>query len=208
MHGARFLLSKNVFRRGFWTVLLILSSGYCFFQIYAGVIFYYQRSFNTKITNITPKCDTSLPFPAVTLCNLNLFNLRRYRSYQIERNLSMETIDEKRDVIAKLLARSKDVFHNETKTKHQELFWRFYGEVPNIFFLNLFSHEIEEMLLPGPTFNSCLIDETACGPENFIQFISSTYGRCYTFNSGQNGNPVKKRHHGRAAERIEAVVEH
>ena len=41
MHGARFLLSKNVFRRGFWTVLLILSSGYCFFQIYAGVIFYY-----------------------------------------------------------------------------------------------------------------------------------------------------------------------
>lgn len=75
MHGARFLLSKNVFRRGFWTVLLILSSGYCFFQIYAGVIFYYQRPFNTKITNITPKCDTSLPFPAVTLCNLNLFNL-------------------------------------------------------------------------------------------------------------------------------------
>lgn len=190
MHGARFLFSKNFFRRGFWTVLLILSSGYCFFQIYAGVIFYYQRPFNTKITKITPKCDTSLPFPAVTLCNLNLFNLRRYRSYQIERNLSMETIDEKRDVIAKLLARSKDVFHNETKTKHQELFWRFYGEVPNIFFLNLFSHEIEEMLLPGPTFNSCLIDETACGPENFIQFISSTYGRCYTFNSGQNGNPV------------------
>lgn len=190
MHGARFLLSKNVFRRGFWTVLLILSSGYCFFQIYAGVIFYYQRPFNTKITKITPKCDTSLPFPAVTLCNLNLFNLRRYRSYQIEKNLSMETIDAKRDVIAKLLARSKDVFHNETKTQHQELFWRFYGEVPNIFFLNLFSHELEEMLLPGPTFNSCLIDETACGPENFIQFISSTYGRCYTFNSGQNGNPV------------------
>ena len=75
MHGARFLLSKNVFQRGFWTVLLILSSGYCFFQIYASVIFYYQRPFNTKITKITSKCDTSLPFPAVTLCNLNLFNL-------------------------------------------------------------------------------------------------------------------------------------
>ena len=190
MHGARFLFGNNIFRRGFWTVLLVLSSGYCIFQIYASVQFYYQRPFNIKITKIMPKRETSLPFPAVTLCNLNLFNLRRYRRYQIGKNLTTETIEGKRYAIAKLLARSEDVFNNETKKEHLELFWRFYGEVPEVFFLNLFSHEIEEMLLPRTIFNSCLYDETACGPENFTQFISSTYGRCYTFNSGKDGHPV------------------
>ena len=190
LHGARFLFSSNVFRRLFWTLLLMLNIGYCVYQIYESVDFYYQRPFNTKITTKTANNTTNMPFPAVTLCNLNLFNLRRFRSFQISRNMSIKEIEEKGKVYAKMLAGSKDVFNNDSKRKHEELFWRFHGKVPSFFYLNAFSHKIEDMLLPASRFDSCFIDETGCGPQNFTSFTSSTFGQCYTFNSGRDGHPV------------------
>ena len=54
----------------------------------------------------------------------------------------------------------------------------------------MYSHRIEEMLLPTPIFDSCDINGTPCGSMNFTSFISFIFGQCYTFNSGQGHHPI------------------
>ncbi|KAL9982892.1 hypothetical protein ACROYT_G005003 [Oculina patagonica] len=191
LHGARFLFAGNVFRRLVWTLAVISCLGFCIYQVYETVHAYGERPFNTKITKKTAKKNINLTFPAVTLCNINSLNRRRYMEFQKRWNLSNEEIELKLEVYTKMLARSEDLFNNESKESHEELFWRFRGKVPkNLSYLHLFSHRIEEMLLPVTLFNSCFINGVVCGAENFTTFTSSVFGQCQTFNSGHDGHPV------------------
>ena len=191
LHGARFLFVGSVFRRLIWTAALASCFGYCVYQVYNTINAFGERPFNTKITTKTAKKNTKLTFPAVTLCNFNILNRRKYMEYQKGMNVSNEEIEYKLRVYAKLLAQSKDVFNNESKERNSELFWRFTDEIPtNLSYLNLFSHRIDEMLLPPSLFNSCIINGVTCGAENFTTFVSSLFGQCQTFNPGHDGHPV------------------
>lgn len=185
LHGARFLCSGYVFRRLLWSVALVSSFAFCIYQVYVTVDAFYGRPFNTKITKIANKNHP--PFPAVTICNYNSFNRRRYK------NEMTNSEDAERDLnfITEMIAGSKTAFTNESRKQHPDLFSRKYGDVQvEDHFFALFSHRIEEMLLPSPTFESCDINGVVCDSKNFTSFISTVFGRCYTFNSGHNQHAI------------------
>lgn len=189
LHGARFLFADNVFRRIVWTLAVMSCFGFCTYQVYQTVKAFGDRPFNTKMTKKIAK-NENLTFPAVTLCNFNIINRRRYTNFQKGNNESKEYIEDKLDVYAKMFAGSKDVLNNDSKQHHEELFYRYKGEAPEKVYYKIFSHQIEEMLLPKSLFNSCVINGVVCGAENFTKFTNSLFGQCYTFNSGQYGQPV------------------
>lgn len=189
LHGARFLPTGNIFRRLLWTLALASCFGFCIYQLYQTVEAFYDRPFHTKMTTKTGNKTVNIAFPAVTLCNFNFFNRRRYRNLmKTNSNASNEEIERKFIVFEKFMARSEDVLDNDSKRRNPELFLR---EVStNDHYLKMFSHLIEDMLLPSSIFDSCFINGKACGSENFTSFLSSTFGMCYTFNSGNDGRPV------------------
>lgn len=191
LHGARFLFVGSVFRKLVWAVALVACFAFCVYQVSATVVAFGRRPFNTKVTAKTAKRNTNLTFPAVTLCNLNFLNQRRYINFQKGKNKTREVIARKLADYAKMLAGSKDAFNNDSKHRHDELFWRFHGDnLTGQTYLDLFSHRIEEMLLPSSLFNSCWIDGAVCGSENFWSFTNSIFGQCHTFNSGRDDRPV------------------
>lgn len=189
LHGARFLFVGSVFRKLIWTLALASCFTYCIYQVSTTVSAFGRRPFNTKVTAKSARRNTKLTFPAVTLCNLNFLNQRRYRNYQKDKNLSDELIASKLAVYTKMLGGSKDLFNNDSQHRHEELFWRFRNENVQTY-LDIFSHRIEDMLLPNSLFNSCWIDGAVCGRENFWSFTNSIFGQCHTFNSGRDNRSV------------------
>ncbi|XP_078360082.1 acid-sensing ion channel 3-like [Oculina patagonica] len=91
------------------------------------------------------------------------------------------------------MAGSRDVFTDtEAKKLHPELFLRIHGgnndQKQN--YLEMFGHRIEDMLLPILVFNSCIINDMACGSKNFTAFTTSMHSQCHTFNPGHKDSPV------------------
>ena len=192
LHGARFLFTGNVFRRLLWALSLISCFIVCIYQVYQTVDAFDNRPFNTKMTTKTPN-KNHLPFPAVTLCNFNFFNRRRYTQMMSRNNLSSDVIERNLDTFVEMMTGSKAFFTNRSKQQNAYLFLRQYGEVQvSNHYLAMFSHLIEEMLLPSPIFESCDINGINCGPKNFTSFVSSVFGQCYTFNSGKVHHPTIK----------------
>ena len=196
LHGARFLFTGNTFRRLLWALALISCFIVCIYQVYETVDAFDDRPFNTKITTKTPK-KNHLPFPAVTLCNFNSFNRRSFKKIMnkdfLEKlNVSSDVVEGEFKAFVEMMAGSKEVFSKESRQRHPFLFSRQYGEdqVKNNLYIAMFSHRIEEMLLPTPIFDSCDINGIPCGSMNFTSFISSAFGQCYTFNSGKGHHPL------------------
>ena len=184
LHGTRYLFSKSISRRMFWIVALLASFSFCYYQAYLSGKEFFQRPYNTKITSKST-LETGLNFPAVTLCNFNAANMKKVRNLVSKPGLSKEEIDRRVDDISEILIHTTSAGIHEIQKKNPELFNR--NRMENL--VKAFSHHIEEMLLPNapPTFISCSYDGLLCGAENFTSFTSSTFGQCFTFNSGQNG---------------------
>ena len=191
LHGARFLFAENIFRRFLWTVAVIACFGHCCYQVFTCVSEFNKRPFNTKITTRT-SIDNGVIYPAVTLCNLNSLNTRRY--------VQMLSMHENRSIIEKklkdisLLSRgSKEISSQDFKNRNPGLFLRDSAADTTKQLQGLFSHQIEEMFLPGsPHFESCSFNGEHCDVRNFSSYQSFLFGNCYTFNSAEDGNPPLK----------------
>ena len=197
LHGARFLFADNFLRRLLWAVAITACLSYCGYQVCVCVIEFYKRPFNTKITTHTSTGHSEFYFPAVTLCNLNFFNTRRFRQY-LSKEFSTEEIDRLLKDVSLLSSRSKEALSKKFIQRNPFFFLRpEREEVTNDTKLNmlrgiskgLMSHQIEEMLLPSsPELVSCSINGKPCDARNFTSIINFMYGKCYTFNSAEGGN--------------------
>ncbi|XP_022795979.1 acid-sensing ion channel 1-like [Stylophora pistillata] len=194
LHGARFFSTDNVFRRLVWIVAVSGCTVFCIHQVYNFVGHYYERPFGTKITVDIGDDNTDLPFPAVTLCNLNALDKRRYINYYVTHNYSKEILDKKLQDLALMIRRSKEVSTEEVRNRTPELFHR--PEVGDETEMSqwMFGHQIERMLLPNsPHFSSCSINGLQCNADNFTSSLSALMGfKCYTFNSAEEGTPLLK----------------
>ena len=129
---------------------------------------------------------STLTFPAVTLCNVNPQNVQRALHLLDAQN--KKDVKQMIDDVTKLLQFSKESMSEDILKRHPELFDR--DKIVARWTSN--SHQIGEMLLPNipPTYTSCSFDGVQCGAENFSSFASSSFGQCYTFNSGHNGSQL------------------
>lgn len=192
LHGARYLYAENIFRRLFWVLVLIASFSFCIFQVFKSIEAFNNRPFITKISSETNEKESMFNFPAVTLCNTNFFNKRRYRD--AFKSMYNETeIEKKINDFSVLTTRAVDkMLTTDFKRRSPEIFQRLEGTKDIHRVQKILSHQIEEMLLPKRRhFLSCSINGKSCTEKNFTKHISSAYGgQCYTFNSAESGWPL------------------
>ncbi|NWH80821.1 ASIC1 protein, partial [Piaya cayana] len=132
------------------------------------------------VTKLDEVAATRLTFPAVTFCNLNEFRFSRVTKndlYHAGELLALlnnryeipdtQTADEKQLEILQ----DKANFRNFKPKPFNML--EFYDRA---------GHDIREMLL------SCFFRGEPCTPEDF-KVVFTRYGKCYTFNAGQDGKP-------------------
>ncbi|NWS18087.1 ASIC1 protein, partial [Pachyramphus minor] len=132
------------------------------------------------VTKLDEVAATRLTFPAVTFCNLNEFRFSRvtkndlYHAGELLALLNnryeipdIQTADEKQLEILQ----DKANFRNFKPKPFNML--EFYDRA---------GHDIREMLL------SCFFRGEQCTPEDF-KVVFTRYGKCYTFNAGQEGKP-------------------
>lgn len=188
LHGARFLFVNNVFRRVFWAVAVLSCLAYCSYQVYTSLTEFYRHPFHTKLTTIAMD-GTEFSFPAVTLCNVNQLNTRRFRCHfedVYKESPTEERVERQLEDISLMIRRSKAVLTEEFRKRNPKLFHRAESVKEVIKHREYLSHQIEEMLLPsGPEFPSCSINGLPCTATNFSKKRSAAYGQCYTFNSAE-----------------------
>ena len=190
LHGARFLFSESFFRRLVWLGMILACFGFCIHQAYICLKEYSLYPFNTKMTTNFGADNSQLPFPAVTLCNLNPFNIRRFRRY-LGGNLSEVMIERRIQDISLLTTRSEAISKEYFKERYNALSYRPKMANETNPHAMKFSHQIEDMLLPnGHLFHSCSINGKKCDANNFTSFLNPLFTKCYTFNSAKNGKPV------------------
>ena len=187
LHGARFLFADNIFRRLLWIGAVIACLGHCCHQVFTCVSEFNKRPFNTKITTNT-STDGGVLFPAVTLCNLNSLNTRRYVQ-MMSRYENRSIIARKLKDITLLSRRSKEISNKDFQNRNPGLFNRPNTTDSTKQLQGQFSHQIEEMILPeSPHFDSCSFNGEHCDGKNFSRYQSFMFGNCYTFNSAEDGN--------------------
>ena len=190
LHGARFLFAENIFRRYIWTLTLIASLSYCIFQTHTTVVAFQQRPFFTKISTSTNKENKELRFPAVSLCNLNALNVRRFRN-TFGTPSNGPDIERKIHDLSLMAKGSNEIYKEEFIKRNPELFHRQNAAEGTLAMQGKLSHQIGEMLLPSSLqFYSCSINGIPCTSNSFTRHMSLAYGQCYTFNSADSEQPL------------------
>ncbi|XP_058878974.1 acid-sensing ion channel 1C isoform X2 [Acipenser ruthenus] len=171
LHGVNhiFLPGGITIRRLLWACAFLSSLSIFLYQVADRIIFYLEFH---HVTTLDEMDSPSMYFPAITLCNFN-----SYRKSQINRNdlfwmgalLGVAQADFP-DFLQAIGQSDSDNFFPSKSFNMLE-------------FVQKASHNIEEMLL------DCKYRGKDCGAENFTT-IYTRYGKCYTFNSGLDGNPI------------------
>lgn len=188
LHGARFLVTQNLFRRLLWAMAILACFGYCSYQVYTCVGAFNRRPFNTKITTHISTDSSELVFPAVTLCNLNAINTRRFRHLLSLGTSNRSIIERKLKDMSLFTRRSKEILSKGFKERNPGLFRRPNTSDKTDEYRDFISHQMEEMILPSSSqFESCSINGIHCDANNFTSYLSSTFGKCFTFNADEGG---------------------
>ncbi|XP_041836481.1 acid-sensing ion channel 1B isoform X1 [Melanotaenia boesemani] len=168
LHGANHIFvedKKFGIRQGLWALVFTLALSAFLLQVADRIIYFLQYDHITMLDERTAK---NMTFPAITICNYN-FIRKSQLSYS--------------DLIfmGPLLAFEEGMAPGFPLAPEPErpLGSRFSLDE----FYNRTRHRIEDILL------DCSFRGLECGPENFRE-IFTRYGKCYTFNSGQDGRPL------------------
>ena len=159
--GARFLYDSNVFRRIFWTVILLTSLSYCIYQVFVSISAFHRRPFVATVV-VSKRTETKLGFPAVSLCNLNAFITRRFRDlYNGSSNGPF--IERYIKDISLMATKSEEILTEEFKSRNPGRFYRFQTADQKLVVKGVTSHQIAEILLPSKSkFHSCSLNGIPC----------------------------------------------
>uniref|UniRef100_A0A803JRH0 Uncharacterized protein n=1 Tax=Xenopus tropicalis TaxID=8364 RepID=A0A803JRH0_XENTR len=173
-------------RRVFWACSFLASLSFFLFQAANRIIFYTQYHHVTALDEME---SSHLKFPAITLCNYNRF--RRSKLTQRYMDLA-EYLLGTQNVSSKDLA-EWGLPANRTSDEDNE-------SDDTFDFFNRTGHSIEEMLLECRYRNITLAPR--CGPKVFTR-----YGKCYTFNSGNEGHPLLYTQQGGTGNGLELMID-
>ncbi|XP_035517075.1 acid-sensing ion channel 1B-like [Morone saxatilis] len=168
LHGANHVFvedKKFGIRQGLWAVVFTMALSAFLFQVADRIIYYLQYD---RITLLDENVANNMTFPAVTICNYN-FVRKSQMSYSDLIFMGPLLGFEEGMAPGFPLAPEPDRQPGSRFTLDE--------------FYNRTRHRMEEMLL------ECNFRGLDCGAENFRE-IFTRYGKCYTFNSGQDGRPL------------------
>ncbi|KAF3690118.1 Acid-sensing ion channel 1B [Channa argus] len=168
LHGANHVFveeKKFGIRQGLWAVVFTTALSAFLYQVADRVIYYLQYN---HITLLDENAANNMTFPAVTFCN---YNFIRKSQLSFSDLIFMGPLLGFEEGMAPgfQLAPEPDRPPGSRFSLDE--------------FYNRTRHRIEDILL------ECKFSGIDCGPENFRE-IFTRYGKCYTFNSGQDGRPL------------------
>ncbi|OBS79472.1 hypothetical protein A6R68_18077 [Neotoma lepida] len=170
-------------RQVLWAVAFVIALGAFLCQVGDRVAYYLSYPHVTLLDEVA---TTELVFPAVTLCNTNAVRLSQLSYPDLLYLAPMLGLDESDDPGVPLAPPGPEAFSGEPFNLH-----RFY---------NRSCHRLEDMLL------YCSYCGGPCGPHNF-SVVFTRYGKCYTFNSGQDGRPRLKTMKGGTGNGLEIMLD-
>ncbi|XP_043939754.1 acid-sensing ion channel 1 [Protopterus annectens] len=201
-HGIKYIFSGRLScsRRIIWLLAFMISLGLLFTWSSNRLRYLLSSPVHTKVHVVYAK---NLTFPAVTICNNNLLLLRRMTKSDLYlTGYWLGLLDEK----LKVRPVAREILNDE-RWKWLEKFLDFSFYLPprdkdNVMFhlIDRLGHQIEEMLL------ECKFQGDLCGPHNFST-VFTRYGKCYTFNSGRDGKPIKTTMKGGTGNGLELMLD-
>ncbi|XP_071950423.1 acid-sensing ion channel 1-like [Antedon mediterranea] len=170
LHGVQYIATSKAFIvKVLWLMVFLGGLGVCTWQIVLRIDEYIQFNVNTEIKL---SFLTEMDFPAVTICNFN-----RYRNSSL-------TEDERKIIEYLWEAEDYDYYSESELENYSDIF----GSEP--FNTSEFTRRVG-FQLDDETVESCQWLDQTCSATNFTHIFTS-YGNCYTFNSGESDNAILK----------------
>ena len=162
-HGVvRIFTGKSRVRRLFWAVVFLSASIACLANIIERIIY---LAGDPTTTTVTQKVNRDgIVFPAVTICNVNLFKKSTFESMVDENELSVLT----------------DIFMNPSKACTNETtdyLSRLGSNISYRHIQDVARHQAEDLIV------KCTYGGKDCNHTDFSEVLTRL-GYCYTFNSG------------------------
>ncbi|XP_053870591.1 acid-sensing ion channel 2-like [Malaclemys terrapin pileata] len=187
LHGLRQMCSRRAAlqRRALWVLAFCTSLGLLLSWSSSRLLHWLAFPSHTQVRT---EWSRQLPFPAVTLCNNNPLRFPRlskgdlyYAGHWLGLLLPNRTA---RPLLTELLRGDQARLQWFAKLADFRLFLppRHYEGI-SADFMDRLGHQLEDMLL------SCKYRGELCGPQNFSA-VFTKYGKCYMFNSGEEGRPL------------------
>ncbi|KAK2516436.1 Asic1 [Columba guinea] len=151
-------------RQALWAVAFLLSLSVFLYQVADRIVYYLEYH---HVTLLSEEESPEMTFPAVTFCNIN-----RVRVSQ----LSHEDLLYLAPLVDYEPGMELGFSPAQPSPGDEDEPLNLYG------FFNRTCHQLEDMLL------SCSYRGERCGPGDFAA-VFTRYGKCYTFNAGQDGKP-------------------
>ncbi|KAM4691301.1 acid-sensing ion channel 2 isoform 2-T2 [Rhinophrynus dorsalis] len=180
LHGIRhiFVYGPLTLRRFLWTVAFVGSLGLLLLESSERVAFYFSYQHVTKVDQVVAE---SLVFPAVTICNLNSFRFSRITTNDLyHAGELLDLLDVNGQILEPHLADPEviTILQEKTNVKHFKAKPFCMRE-----FMERTGHDLKEMML------YCKFRGHECNHRDF-RMVFTRYGKCYMFNSGQDGRPL------------------
>ncbi|KAM4700360.1 acid-sensing ion channel 1 isoform 1-T1 [Discoglossus pictus] len=165
LHGLNHIVTESPWgvRRTIWALAFLLSLFLFLSQVWERVVYYKQYP---RLTAIDEMVTNNMVFPAITLCNCN-----RFRSSQ----LAPDELVYLAPIIGYPEDGESDFSMNPDMVSKS-------GSYNMMEITDRSSHQLSDMML------DCRYQGQECSADDFIT-VFTRYGKCYTFNSGQNGRP-------------------
>uniref|UniRef100_A0A8D0C5G8 Acid-sensing ion channel 1 n=1 Tax=Salvator merianae TaxID=96440 RepID=A0A8D0C5G8_SALMN len=179
LHGLSHIFSyeRLSIKRIFWTLCFLGSLALLVFVCNERIQYYFCYPHVTKLDEVA---TSHMTFPAVTFCNLNEFRFSRVTKNDLyHAGELLALLNSRYEIPDTQMADEKQLEILQEKANFRNF-------KPKPFSMLEFSdragHDIQDMLL------SCSFRGMPCGPEDFKK-VFTRYGKCYTFNSGQQNKP-------------------
>ena len=177
IHGVEHVfIGQSFIRRSLWSLVFLGALIGCFYGIIDRSIIFSHQPTATTVT--VEKNENGLPFPAVTICNLNPVQ----KSYADERNIS--------DTLRFLLNADLALLSGLPASFQQEECYDILNKTKGVQ-SNLTIYDIyKEGVIPSTTFIQSCIFGNGNDCRSDLQLVLTTSGPCYTFN-GYHNEPDK-----------------
>ncbi|RLV86065.1 hypothetical protein DV515_00015986 [Chloebia gouldiae] len=151
-------------RQALWALAFLLSLSVFLYQVADRIAYYLEYH---HVTLLSEEDSPEMTFPAITFCNINRVRLSQ---------LSHEDLLYLAPLVDYEPGMELGFIPAQPGPWEEDEPLNLYG------FFNRTCHQLEDMLL------SCSYRGQRCGPGDFVP-VFTRYGKCYTFNAGQDGKP-------------------
>ena len=173
-HGINRMITRHLIIKIIWFAFFLTSMGLCAYTIITTVQQYLSFGVNTLV-QVLPQ--NTVPFPTVSVCNLNPFVTKQAfqyiaNHYSNNYNVTLTNYAQFYDLVA-------------NKTFPDETDWLLYSTFDSGFNRTLrdsFGYNMSEVKL------FCQVQFYVCNYDEFRSFYHSKYGNCFIFNSGIHNN--------------------